>query len=237
MLLPLGGFFVRLFVNVVLCRNKMLSIEKLKEISGCTRITPGAARASSSPRVPSSMSLPTELWVHAIEYASLDDAVDAKKVSRTLWRAARFALTRGRWAPVGKCVRAIKALPWRDWGFDKKAHITDEVKALFCAAWKVAEPRLLNELADSSWSSDMETTLGMLLTAAEPVISGDAHRRVVASLEHIKPFDAHFNWFVIDSWHKRAGERDDDDLHRQPQDRDMLRWRDYHRLLPPDYDY
>ena len=209
----------------------MLSIEKLKEISGCARITPGAARNCSSPRVLSSMSLPTELWVHALEYASLDEALNAKKVSRTLWRAARFALTRGRWAPVGKCVQAIKALPWRDWGFDKKAHITDEVKALFCAAWKVAEPRLLNELADSSWSSDMETTLGMLLTAAEPVISRDAHGRVVASLEHIKPLDPHFNWFVIDSWHSRADERDDDHMHRQPQLDEMLNWRDHHRAI------
>ena len=215
----------------------MMSIEKLKEISGCARITPGAARACSSPRVPSSMSLPTELWVHALEYASLDEALNAKEISRTFWRAARFALTRGRWAPVCKCVRAIKALPWRDWGFDKKTHITDEVKALFCAAWKVAEPRLLNELASTSWSQDMETTLGMLLTAAEPVISRDAHGRVVASLEHIKPLDPHFNWFVIDSWHSRADESDDDHFHKQPQDADMLHWRTYHRRLPPEFPY
>ena len=189
----------------------MLSIEKLKEISGCTRITPGAARACSSPRVPSSMSLPTELWVHALEYASLDEALDAKEVSRTLWRAARFALTRGRWAPVGKCVRAIKALPWRDWGFDKKAHITDEVKALFCAAWKVAEPCLLAELAGSCRSSDMWTTLGLLLNAAEPVISGDAHGRVLESLAYMQSFiDPDFDWCVIDTWHS-ADERDDDD--------------------------
>ena len=200
----------------------MLSIEQLKAISGCATITPGAARASSSPRVPSSMSLPTELWVHAIEYASLDDAVDAKKVSRTLRRPARFALTRGRWAPVGKCVQAIKALPWRDWGFDKKTHITDEVKALFCAAWKMAEPCLLAELAGSCRSSDMWTTLGLLLYAAEPVISGDAHGRVLESLAHMQSFiDPDFDWCVIDSWHS-VDERDDDD---------GLYWPDPHRVM------
>ena len=205
----------------------MLSIEQLKAISGCAKIRPGAARASSSPGVPSPVvsqerSLPTELWVHALEYSWLIEVTDAKAVSRTLCRAARFALTRGRWAPVGKCVQAIKALPWRDWGFDKKAHITDEVKALFCAAWKVAEPRLLNELADSSWSSDMETTLGMLLTAAEPVISCDAHGRVLESLAHMQSFiDPDFDWCVIDSW-LSVDERDE---------YDGPYWPDPHRVM------
>ena len=72
----------------------MLSIEQLKAISGCAKIRPGAARASSSPRVPSSMSLPKELWVHALEYISLDDAARAKAISKALCCAARFAINK-----------------------------------------------------------------------------------------------------------------------------------------------
>ena len=194
----------------------MLSIEQLKAISGCAKIRPGAARASSSPGVPSPVvsqerSLPTELWAHALEYSWLIDVTDAKAVSRTLCRAARFALTRGRWAPMSRCVRAIQALPWEDRNFNKQEHITDEVKALFCAAWKVAEPCLLAELAGSCRSSDMWTTLGLLLNAAEPVISGEAHGRVLESLAYMQSFiDPDFNWCVIDTWHS-ADERDDDD--------------------------
>ena len=123
----------------------MLSIEQLKAISGCAKITPGAARAAGVPSPTSQeRSLPMELWVHALEYSWLIDVTDAKAVSRTLCRAARFALTRGRWAPMSRCVRVIQALPWEDRNFNKQEHITDEVKALFCAAWKVAEPCLLS---------------------------------------------------------------------------------------------
>ena len=188
----------------------MLSIEQLKNISGCAKIKPGAARASSSPGVPSPVSqersLPTELWVHALECSWLIDVTDAKAVSRTLCRAVRFALTRGRWAPVGKCVRAIQALPWEDRNFNKQEHITDEVKALFCAAWKVAETWLLAEVAGPSWrwNKDMWITLGMLLKAAEPVISDDALFRVVVGTELFRMRNADFNWCVVESWHAQV---------------------------------
>ena len=188
----------------------MLSIQQLKAISGCAKITPGAARASSSPGVPSPASqertLPTELWVHALDYTWDIYVRDAKAVSRTLCRAGRLVLTRGQWAPVGKCVRAINALPWTHFGFDKEAHITDEVKALFCEAWKVAETWLLAEVAGPSWrwNKDMWITLGMLLKAAEPVISDDALFRVVVGTELFRMRNADFNWCVVESWHAQV---------------------------------
>ena len=163
-----------------------------------------------------------ELWVHALEYSWLIEVTDAKAVSRTLCRAARFALTRGRWAPVCKCVRATQALPWEDRNFNKQEHITDEVKALFCEAWKLAEPCLLAELAGSCRSSDMWTTLGLLLYAAEPVISCDAHGRVLESLAHMQSFiDPDFDWCVIDSW-LSVDERDE---------YDGPYWPDPHRVM------
>ena len=226
MLLPLGLFFgppapLR-SRNAVRSPRAMLSIEQLKAISGCTNIKPGAARVSSSPVVSRERSLPKELWVHALEYSWLIEVTDAKAVSRTLCRAARFALTRGRWAPVCKCVRATQALPWEDRNFNKQEHITDEVKALFCEAWKLAEPCLLAELAGSCRSSDMWTTLGLLLYAAEPVISCDAHGRVLESLAHMQSFiDPDFDWCVIDSW-LSVDERDE---------YDGPYWPDPHRVM------
>ena len=117
----------------------MLSIEQLKAISGCAKIRPGAVRASSSPGVPSPVvsqerSLPKELWVHALEYASLDEAFAAFDVSKAFRSASRFALNKGRWAPVVKAVLAIKSFPWRQYGFAKQKHV-DQVQAEFCAAW------------------------------------------------------------------------------------------------------
>ena len=117
----------------------MLSIERLKTISGCAKITPGAAR-DSSPGVPSHVvsqerSLPTELWVHALEYTSWWDAAHAAfEVSKAFRSASRFALTKGRWAPVMKVVLAVKSFPWHRHGFDRRNHL-DDVKAQFCAAW------------------------------------------------------------------------------------------------------
>ena len=90
----------------------MLSIEQLKAISGCTNIKPGAARVSSSPVVSQERSLPMELWVHALEYTSWWDAAHAAfEVSKAFRSASRFALTKGRWAPVMKVVLAVKSFP------------------------------------------------------------------------------------------------------------------------------
>ena len=194
-------------MTVVLCRDKMMSIEKLKEISGCARITPGAARSCSSPGVPSSMSLPTELWVHALEYASINNALMAFDVSKAFRSASRFALNKGRWAPVMKVVLAIKNFPWRRHGFAKQKHV-DEVKADFCAAWHVKEPRLLRQIMDNVdhfGYADMECVLGELLRVAEPAISDEALGRVVANLEHV---DARYPGdtapsFIFERWFRR----------------------------------
>ena len=75
-----------------------------------------------------------ELWVHAIEYTSWYDAHAAFKTSKSLRSASRFALTKGRWAPVRKVVLAVKSFPWHRHGFDRRNHL-DDVKAQFCAAW------------------------------------------------------------------------------------------------------
>ena len=114
----------------------MLSIAQLKAISGCAKITPGAARAAGvpSPVVSQERSLPTELWVHALEHTSWYDAHAAFEVSKAFRSASRFALTKGRWAPVMKVVLSIKSFPWHRHGFDRRNHL-DDVKAQFCAAW------------------------------------------------------------------------------------------------------
>ena len=183
----------------------MLSIEELKAISGCTKITPGAARAGV-PCPMSQESLPTELWVHALEYASLDEAFAAFDVSKAFRSASRFALNKGRWAPVVKVVLAIKSFPWRQYGFAKQKHV-DEVKAEFCAAWHVREPRLLWQIMDAVHtysSADMEWVLGELLRFAEPMISDDALGRVVANLEHVDarhPGDTGPS-FIFEKWLK-----------------------------------
>ena len=151
----------------------MLSIEQLKAISGCSNIKPGAARVSSSPVVSQERSLPTELWVHALEYTSWDDALVAFDVSKAFRSASLFALTKGRWAPVMKVVLAIKGFPWRRHGFAKQQHV-DEVKAQFCAAWHVREPRLLRQIMDNVdhfGYADMECVLGELLRVRAAVNS------------------------------------------------------------------
>ena len=189
----------------------MLSIAQLKAISGCAKITPGAARAAA---VPSPMSqersLPTELWVHALEYTSWDDALVAFGVSKAFRSASRFALTKGRWAPVMKVVLAIKSFPWRRHGFAKQKHV-DEVKAQFCAAWHVREPRLLRQIMDNVdhfGYADMECVLGELLRVAEPTISDEALGRVVANLEHVDarhPGDTAPS-FIFERWFRRLPE-------------------------------
>ena len=142
----------------------MLSVEQLKAISGCnvTRTSKGL-RPTAAPCT--SISLPTELWVHALEYASLDEAFAAFDVSKAFRSASRFALNKGRWAPVVKVVLAIKSFPWRQYGFAKQKHV-DEVKAEFCAAWRASEPRLLEQIMNAVHtygSADMEYVLGELL--------------------------------------------------------------------------
>ena len=79
----------------------MLSIERLKNISGCANITPGAARGSFGGTIPTSQerSLPTDVLTKVLEFLPLDDAVAAKQLSSTTASAARLALTRGRWQP------------------------------------------------------------------------------------------------------------------------------------------
>ena len=189
----------------------MLSIAQLKAISGCANITPGAARGSFGGASPTSQerSLPTELWVHAIEYTSLDDAARAKAISKALCCAARFAINKGRWAPVRKVVLAIKSFPWRRHGFAKRNHL-DDVKAQFCAAWHAREPLLLVAIPDevhNYWKTDMERILGALLHAAEPAISDDALARIVATLEHVEakvPQGDPFTSNIFEEWYLRV---------------------------------
>jgi len=188
----------------------MLSIERLKAISGCTKITPGAALGRfGGPRLPQELSLPKELWVHALEYASLDNAARAKAISKALCCAARFALTKGRWAPVVKVVLAIKSFPWRRHGFAKRNHL-DDVKAQFCAAWHAREPLLLVAIPDevhNYWKTDMERILGALLHAAEPAISDDALARIVVTLEHVEakvPQGDPFTSNIFEEWYLRV---------------------------------
>ena len=192
----------------------MLSIEQLKAISGCAKIRPGAARASSSPGVPSPVvsqerSLPTELWVHALEYTSWDDAHAAFEVSKSFRSATRFALTKGRWAPVMKVVLDLKSFPWHRHGFAKKSH-SDYNTAEFCAAWHVREPLLLVAMLDEVQNyraRDMEQVLGALLHAAEPAISDDALARIVVTLEHVEakvPRGEPFTSNIFEEWYLRV---------------------------------
>ena len=187
----------------------MLSIEQLKAISGCAKITPGAARASSSPGVSQERSLPNELWVHALEYTSWWDAAHAAfEVSKAFRSASRFALTKGRWAPVMKVVLAVKSFPWHRHGFDRRNHL-DDAKAVFCAAWHARGPLLLVAILDEVGLGnfcvrDMERILGALLATAEPVISDDALFRVVVGTELFRMRNADFNWCVVESWHAQV---------------------------------
>ena len=188
----------------------MLSIEQLKAISGCAKITPGAARASSSPGVSQERSLPNELWVHALEYTSWWDAAHAAfEVSKAFRSASRFALTKGRWAPVMKVVLAVMSFPWHRHGFARQNHL-DDVKAQFCAAWHAREPLLLVAILDSVQNyraRDMERILGALLCAAEPAISDDALARIVATLEHVEakvPRGEPFTSNIFEEWYLRV---------------------------------
>ena len=97
----------------------------------------GGSPGQQQPRVPSPIvsqerSLPTELWVHALEYTSWDDALVAIDVSKAFRSASRFALNKGRWAPVVKVVLAVKSFPWHRHGFDRRNHL-DDVKAQISA--------------------------------------------------------------------------------------------------------
>ena len=185
----------------------MLSIAQLKTISGCANITPGAARGSFGGPSPTSLerSLPTELWVHALEYTSWDDALVAFDVSKAFRSASRFALTKGRWAPVMKVVLAVMSFPWHRHGFARQNHL-DDVKAQFCAAWHAREPLLLVAILDSVQNyraRDMERILGALLCAAEPAISDDALARIVATLEHVEakvPRGEPFTSNIFEEW-------------------------------------
>ena len=189
----------------------MLSIAQLKAISGCANITPGAARGSFEGPSPVSQerSLPTELWVHALEYTSWDDANAAFEVSKSFRSASRFALTKGRWAPVMKVVLDVKSFPWHRHGFARKSHL-DYNTAEFCAAWHVREPRLLRQIMDNVDQyrcADMERVLGALLHAAEPAISDDALARIVATLEHVEakvPRGEPFTSNIFEEWWLRV---------------------------------
>ena len=196
----------------------MLSIAQLKTISGCANITPGAARGSFGGPSPVSQerSLPTELWVHALEYTSWDDALVAIDVSKAFRSASRFALTKGRWAPVIKVVLAVMSFPWHRHGFDRRNHL-DDVKAQWCAAWHAREPLLLVAILDEVGLGnfcvrDMERILGALLKTAEPVISDDALARIVATLEHVEanvPRGEPFTSNIFEEWYLRVpGARD-----------------------------
>ena len=197
----------------------MLSLEVLEAVSGCkvtrppeqadsrkeerpsgfwTSFAAAAARAtktkSGDAQAAQDLSVPTELWAHAIEHTSLDDAVRAKAVSKAFCCAARAALTKGRWAPVAKLVRAwaerdlatsATCLSVSDKGESLPLYVTDELKTLFCAAW-VAEPRLIAEMVGSDGlRNDTFPNVGLLLRAAEPELNDGALGRVFACMEHI----------------------------------------------------
>ena len=199
----------------------MLSLEVLEAVSGCkvtrppeqadsrkeerpsgfwTSFAAAAARAtktkSGDAQAAQDLSVPTELWAHAIEHTSLDDAVRAKAVSKAFCCAARAALTKGRWAPVAKLVRAwaerdlatsATCLSVFDEDEPLPLYVTDELKTLFCAAW-VAEPRLIAEMIGNRSDrprNDIMTNFGLLLRAAEPELNDDALGRVFACMEHV----------------------------------------------------
>ena len=199
----------------------MLSLEDLEAVSGCkvtrppeqadsrkeerpsasgfwTSFAAAAARAtkkkSGDAQAAQDLSAPTELWAHAIEHTSLDDAERAKAVSKAFCCAARAALTKGRWAPVAKLVRAwaerdlatsATCLSVSDKGESLPLYVTDELKTLFCAAW-VAEPRLIAEMVGSDGlRNDTFPNVGLLLRAAEPELNDGALGRVFACMEHI----------------------------------------------------
>ena len=197
----------------------MLSLEDLEAVSGCkvtrppkqadsrkeerpsgfwTSFAAAAARAtktkSGDAQAAQDLSVPTELWAHAIEHTSLDDAARAKAVSKAFCCAARAALTKGRWAPVAKLVRAwaerdlatsATCLSVSDNGESLPLYVTDELKTLFCAAW-VAEPRLIAEMVGSDGlRNDTFPNVGLLLRAAEPELNDGALGRVFACMEHI----------------------------------------------------
>ena len=197
----------------------MLSLEVLEAVSGCkvtrppeqadsrkeerpsgfwTSFAAAAARAtkkkSGDAQAAQDLSAPTELWAHAIEHMSLDDAARAKAVSKAFCCAARAALTKGRWAPVAKLVRAwaerdlatsATCLSVFDEDEPLPLYVTDELKTLFCAAW-VAEPRLIAEMIGSDRPpNDIMTNFGLLLRAAEPELNDDALGRVFACMEHV----------------------------------------------------
>ena len=199
----------------------MLSLKDLEAVSGCkvtrppeqadskkrpsasgfwTSFANAAARAtktkSGDAQAAQDLSVPTELWAHAIEFTPLDDAVRAKAISKALCRSARAALTKGRWAPVAKLVRAwaerdlaTSATCLSVIGEDEPLplYVTDELKTLFCAAW-VAEPRLIAEMIGSGSDrprNDIMTNFGLLLRAAEPELNDDALGRVFACMEHV----------------------------------------------------
>ena len=199
----------------------MLSLKDLEAVSGCkvtrppeqadsrkeerpsasrfwTSFAAAAARAtktkSGDAQAAQDLSVPTELWAHAIEHTSLDDAARAKAVSKAFCCAARAALTKGRWAPVAKLVRAwaerdlatsATCLSVSDKGESLPLYVTDELKTLFCAAW-VAEPRLIAEMVGSDGlRNDTFPNVGLLLRAAEPDLNDGALGRVFACMEHI----------------------------------------------------
>ena len=117
-----------------------------------------------------------------------------KAVSKAFCCAARAALTKGRWAPVAKLVRAwaerdlatsATCLSVFDEDEPLPLYVTDELKTLFCAAW-VAEPRLIAEMIGSDRPpNDIMTNFGLLLRAAEPELNDDALGRVFACMEHV----------------------------------------------------
>ena len=150
--------------------------------------------------------------MHALEYTSWWDAAHAAfEVSKAFRSASRFALTKGRWAPVRKVVLAITIFPWHRHGFDRRNHL-DDVKAQFCAAWHAREPLLLVAILDEVGLGnfcvrDMERILGALLKTAEPVISDDALARIVATLEHVEamvPLKAQFTGNIFEEWYLRV---------------------------------
>ena len=167
----------------------MLS-EVLEAVSGC-KVTCPLEQADAAAH---DLSVPTELWAHAIEFTPLDDAARAKAISKALCSAARAALTKGRWAPVAKLVRAWAT---RDFAISSTflsvscedrsvpLYVTDELKILFCRAWEVEEPRILTELVGSDRGLHLLANLGLLLRAAEPVLTDDALGRVFASMEAV----------------------------------------------------
>ena len=106
-----------------------------------------------------------ELWNLVLEYLPIEKVIESKTLCTDLRRAARLALTKGRWKPVAQAVRQFKT-----WG----SRLVDTKDPCYLAAWAL-DPKLLAAEAPSP------VYFGFLITIVERSIDGLG--RVVESLE------------------------------------------------------